>query len=76
MKSTKQIRKELAIFRKKLISEGVNENNALTLARQEMNTKYGKGWREQDEVFSESARTKHNQPSVYDGHTHGEHWMD
>ncbi len=43
--SVKLIRKELAIRIKELISQGVNENKALTQARQEMNIKYGKDWR-------------------------------
>jgi hypothetical protein len=76
MESTKQIRQELVILRKKLISEGVNENNALTQARQEMNKKYGKGWREQREVQTGSGKPRYKEPSIYDGHIHGEHWMD
>lgn len=49
-KSTKAIRKELAILIKKRIADNpdnISENVIVNKARQEMNTKYGKGWREQ-----------------------------
>jgi len=69
-----KIRMELAILRKKLIAEGVNENLALNLARKAMNDKYGKSWR------NEGSKNKQNKiqiyPSFYEGHTNGEHWMD
>jgi hypothetical protein len=48
MKSSKAIRKEVAIRTKELIASGVNANVALNKARQEANTTYGKEWREHD----------------------------
>jgi len=48
MKSSKIIRKELTKLRYDLIQTGVNENEALNIARQKINEKYGKGWRESD----------------------------
>ena len=48
-KSTKAIRKELAILIKTKRAERPddNENVIVNECRQEINTKYGKGWREQ-----------------------------
>lgn len=71
MKSTKEIRKELAILVKKKQAACTTEkerNKALEEARQEINKKYGKGWREGD--VSRAA------PSIYDGHENGEYWME
>jgi hypothetical protein len=48
-KKIKAIRKELALLieQKQSLATTVKErNHAVTLARQEINTKYGKGWRE------------------------------
>lgn len=44
-KGTKAIRKELAILIKKLIAEDIKQ--PVESARQYINIKYGKGWREQ-----------------------------
>lgn len=77
MKSAKQIRKELAILRNNLIISGINSNKALTLARQAMNNKYGKGWREQTTNNHLSNYSNDSiYPSIYDGHENGEYWMD
>lgn len=48
-KSTKAIRKELAILIKKTIKENPEKNESVIVneCRAAMNTKYGKGWREQ-----------------------------
>jgi len=78
-KSTKKIRKELAILIKaklKTCSTKKEENNAVELARQEINTKYGKGWRDRDTFNSTSNNTKYEEPSIYDGHENGQYWMD
>lgn len=79
-KSTKEIRKELAILIKeklKLCTTEKEENVAVGTARQEINLKYGKGWREWDELKPQTvSRQRYNEPSSYDGHTFGEHWMD
>jgi len=47
--STKAIRKELAIIIKGTIATNphLNEDYLVNKCRQEINTKYGKGWREQ-----------------------------
>jgi len=45
------IRKELAILiqqKQKTCKTEAEKNHAVTLARQEINIKYGKGWREED----------------------------
>lgn len=70
---TEAIRRELTIRRTELISQGMNPNNALNEARKEMNIKYGKGWREQD-IFK--SKGKISEPSVYEDHENGEHWVD
>lgn len=75
-KTTKAIRKELAILIKsklKLCTTKKERNAAVDIARQEINKKYGKGWREQDMFDSFK---KDDSPSIYDGHTFGEHWME
>ena len=48
-KGTKAIRKELAILisRRKSLNRGVEDHIIVEQCRQEINTKYGKGWREQ-----------------------------
>ena len=74
MKSAKGIRKELArsIRNKHLFCETEQEKNkAVNEARNEINTKYGHGWRE-DPARNPQAKVVH----IYDGHTFGEHWMD
>jgi len=80
MKSTKEIRKELAILIKEkqaLCTTEGHRNNAVQMARQEINIKYGKEWREQD-IYKpfERNNTKYQEPSIYDDHQFGEHWMD
>ncbi len=79
MPSTKEIRKELAILIKKKINspEYVSESKAVNDARQEINIKYGKGWREQD-MFKPYpvSNNVYNNPSIYDDHVNGEYWMD
>lgn len=75
-----KIRREIALRRKELISQGENPNKALTMARQEANKKYGKGWRD-DEAIKNYLKVKNHhkpkyEPSIYDVHIHGEHWMD
>jgi hypothetical protein len=75
-KKTKFIRKELAILIKgklELCTSKKEENVAVNTAREEINRKYGKGWREKD-MFDSSK--KDDYPSIYDGHTFGEHWME
>lgn len=57
MKTTKEIRKELAILisnKQKTCTTQKEKNRAVELARQEINTKYGKGWREQEFVVSKN----------------------
>ena len=77
MKTTEQIRRELKkliLKNKKTCTTQQEKNNAVNDARQEINAKYGKGWREQlstIEVIKFSS-----EPSIYDGHTNGIHWMD
>ena len=49
-KGTRAIRKELAILIKSKLAKcktKQEQNHAVNLARQEINEKYGKGWREQ-----------------------------
>ena len=79
-KSTKAIRKELAILIKeklKVCTTKKEENVAVETARQEINLKYGKGWREWDDFKPQAvSNEKYNEPSIYDKHTFGEHWMD
>ncbi len=79
-KSTKAIRKELAILIKeklKVCNTKKEENVAVETARQEINLKYGKGWREWDDFKPQAvSKQKYNEPSIYEGHTFGEHWMD
>lgn len=74
LKTTSQIRKEL----KKLIRSKKQKcfteqqkNNAVNEARKEINLKYGNDWRGRELTGS-----KGKEPSIYDGHTFGEHWMD
>jgi len=46
MKEFSRIRNEIRLRKRHLVSKGENPNNALNIAREETNTKYGKGWRE------------------------------
>lgn len=57
--SAKAIRKELAILREKLISEGMNANLALNTARQAMNAKYGHTWRNEPYLSKQNCRSKY-----------------
>ncbi len=66
---------EIRLRRLELIAGGENENNALNIARKEANDKYGKGWRE-ELLMNVSSASKVKEPSVYEGHVNGEHWMD
>lgn len=79
-KSTKAIRKELAISIKqklKVCTSKKEENVAVETARQEINLKYGKGWREWDDFKPQAvSKQKYNEPSIHDGHTFGEDWTD
>jgi len=75
LKSFNRIRKEIRLRKLDLISKGENENNALNIARKEANDKYGKGWRE-DLLINVSNKGKIKEPTIYDEHTFGEHWMD
>jgi ribosomal protein S17 len=75
-KKTKSIRKELAILiegKLKLCTSKKEKNAAVEIARQEINKKYGKGWR-QEHKFKPSKQ--YDYPSIYDGHTFGEYWME
>ncbi len=80
MKPTKVIRKELAILikeKQKTCKTEKEKNKAVDDARQEINLKYGKGWREQ--CINESQpkdHTKYKEPSIHDDHENGEYWMD
>ena len=77
MKSTKAIRKELAIRREELISNGTKPTIALNQARQEMNIKYGYNWRNRDYLKpNNNQKHRDNTPTIYDDHPFGEHWMD
>ncbi len=72
MKNFIEIRNELKSLiknRLKSCSTEKEKNAAIEKARQEINLKYGKGWRELD-------NNSHSFPSVYDGHENGEYWMD
>lgn len=70
----KQIRRELAILRNKLITQSVNPNKALNDARQAMNLKYGHTWRNEDYTVKQNCGSI--SPSVHDEHIFGEHWQD
>ena len=75
-KKTKSIKKDLAILieeKLKLCTSKKEENAAVEIARQEINKKYGKGWR-QEHRFEPSKQ--YNDPSIYDDHTFGKHWME
>lgn len=78
MKTTRQIRKELAILIKeklKSCSTKKEQNIAVEEARREINVKYGKGWRERD-AFKPYKKLNDYYPTHYDDHQFGEHWMD
>lgn len=82
MKSTKAIRKELAklIKTRKVYCVTSQEKNVLVEeCRREINRKYGHDWRSRDDFKpypADKYNTNYKSPSVYDGHTHGEHWID
>lgn len=61
--------RELAILIEKYVADGVP--NAVCSARQAINIKYGKGWRE-NYIRTIGVRDI----SIYDDHMYGEHWMD
>jgi len=74
----KEINKELkALIKEK--KEGLTDPKALRrakqLAQEEINKKYGHGWRFGG--ASNSRCASHEDPtSAYYGHVNGEHWMD
>lgn len=73
--STKVIRKELAILikeKKKGCTTEKEINRAIDKARQEINLKYGKGWREQ----WLTNQKPEGAPDQYTDHPFGEYWMD
>ncbi len=72
------IRKEIALRRKELISNGFNSNNALNIARQEANKKHNKDWRHTEGLknCNRNFNIDSKEPSIYDSHIHGEHWID
>ena len=75
-KTTQQIRRELKLLilkMKKDCATEQQENKAVNDARHLINLKYGDGWREKDILKSEN---KMSAPYFYEGHTHGQHWMD
>lgn len=75
MKSTEEIRKELRNYinrRKKKCKTPQERNNLTNLAQEHINKKYGKDWRGKDIQHT----TKVTEPSIYDEHIHGQHWMD
>jgi hypothetical protein len=85
MKNTHAIRIELAILIKSKIAN--KEHDPVQKARQEINLKYGKGWREQgieeynpnkkySKANSKKSNNKYQEPSIYDDHIFGEFWMD
>lgn len=70
-----KIRNEIRLRKVDLIANGENENNALNIARKEANDKYGKGWREK--LFRNiSSASRGKEPTIYDEHKNGEHWLD
>lgn len=75
IKQFNRIRNEIRLRRLDLIAKGENKNNALNIARKEANDKYGKGWREKL-LSNTSSVGKTQEPTIYDEHTFGEHWMD
>lgn len=70
-----RIRNEIRLRKLDLIASGENENNALNIARKEANDKYGKGWREKL-LMNMSSASKNKEPTFYDEHVHGKHWID
>jgi len=70
-----RIRNEIRLRKLDLIANGENENNALNIARKEANDKYGKGWRERL-LMNMSSASRSKEPTIYDEHINGEHWMD
>ena len=69
-----RIRNEIRLRKLDLIANGENENNALNIARKETNDKYGKGWREKL-LMNMSSASKGKEPTIYDEHINGEHWI-
>lgn len=68
------IRKELKaliVEKQKSCTTEKEKNRVLNEARMEINKKYGKGWRE-----GSMKEAKYQEPSIYDDHQYGEHWMD
>lgn len=79
VRTAKQIRKELAILiqeKKKVCLTEKEKNQAVNEARMEINKKHGKDWRGREEAKAFKRNRGHDEPSIYDGHTYGEHWMD
>ncbi len=78
-KTTRQIRKELAILIKeklKTCSTQKEKNIAVEESRREMNAKYGHGWRMRDLFEETTTSQKYQMPTIYDDHPDGEYWMD
>ena len=78
MKTTNSIRKELAILIKTKKAEipditKKQENIIVETSRQEINLKYGKGWRDS---LNQTIRPCDDETSPYYGHENGEYWMD
>jgi len=79
MKTTNQIRRELKLLileKHKSCTTEQEKNKAVNDARQEINTKYGKDWREKDILLNLDFKRSHGIPTIYDDHTYGQHWMD
>ncbi len=74
--SVKNIKKELDSLKTRLIIGGKKPNNALNLAREAMNKKYGHGQREKELPKYGTSNQMMGYPSHYDGHENGEYWMD
>ena len=70
----KEIKKELAIRKKELIDQGAKEYAAGNKAKQEMNAKYGHGWRHPNLGVDDSDKGGAF-PTGYEDHQFGEHWM-
>lgn len=77
MKTTVQIRRELKkliLKKKKTCTTEKEINKAVNDARAEINAKYGHSWRNESNTSKQSCSK--TSPSFYEGHTHGQHWMD
>lgn len=69
-----QIRRELKaliLSKQSICITEKEKNKALNEARMEINKKYGKDWR-----MPSTRESRAQEPSIYDGHQYGEHWMD